>query len=1056
MKFTAIFILLLLLHFPLLLPARPQLLDGFESPAGWTTIASDAVTIDTSLAPGHSGKALRIDFDFEAGSGYCGIEKAFPRELPQNFQFSFYLKGEAPVNNLEFKIVDASGDNVWWEIRRNYEFPQNWTRIRVKRRHISFAWGPAQDRTLRRVDKIQFIISSATGGAGTIYLDDFTFEKREVPAANPPPPAVSATSPQNIIFVLDSSRQTVWRSARQPVRQQIVLDLRKYREFGGLVIDWDQLDYALQYDVLVSSDGREWEPAYLVTRGSGGRSYINLRDMEGRFIKLDLKKSSRGAGYAVQDLYVKNFDFSDDPNAFFAHIAAEQPRGRFPKYLYHQQSYWTVVGANTDRKEALINEQGTVEVDKKQFSIEPFLFVDGRFFTWNDAELRQSLAGDYLPVPSVHWNTGSLALTVQAFAEGPPDSSQLYLMYTVANADSARPGARLYLAIRPFQVNPPWQFLNIRGGVAEIDSISFLRGTVQVNREKRVVPLTTPDGFGAAEFDEGDITGFISADSLPPRQQITDHTGYGSAALRFAFDLFPGEKDTVCLGIPFHAASPNPRELLDGQPAPAFVNKRLQRILDFWTAKLNVVEFRLPASGDKLVNSIRSNLAYILINRDGPGIQPGSRSYERSWIRDGSMTSSALLKMGIQPEVKEFLDWYSRYQYPNGKVPCVVDRRGPDPVPENDSHGELIFGLMQYYLFTGDTAFLGDKFRHISGSVDYMNSLISRRLTAKYKNGGDSLRAFYGLLPESISHEGYSAKPMHSYWDDFWGLKGFKDAAQAANLLGRRPDFQKFAAARDSFHTHLYQSVQLAVQNHGIDYIPGSVELGDFDATSTAIAVYPCNELHHLPQPYARNTFDRYYDFFQKRRAGAIDWENYTPYEVRLAGTFNYLNQPERAHALLDFFFADQRPAAWNQWAEVVWRDRNAPKFIGDMPHTWVGSDFISAARSMFVYEDELRRQLVLGAGLYREWTDAPQGMAVNSLPTYYGILNFAVQITASGYRVEVDGDLRLPDNGLRIKNWRGVPPAAVSVNGRPAAKYDKSWIYLSGFPARVEIKYPE
>ena len=32
------------------------------------------------------------------------------------------------------------------------------------------------------------------------------------------------------------------------------------------------------------------------------------------------------------------------------------------------------------------------------------------------------------------------------------------------------------------------------------------------------------------------------------------------------------------------------------------------------------------------------------------------------------------------------------------------------------------------------------------------------------------------LLPASISHEGYAAKPMHSYWDDFWALKGYEAA----------------------------------------------------------------------------------------------------------------------------------------------------------------------------------------------------------------------------------------------------------------------------------------
>jgi len=31
--------------------------------------------------------------------------------------------------------------------------------------------------------------------------------------------------------------------------------------------------------------------------------------------------------------------------------------------------------------------------------------------------------------------------------------------------------------------------------------------------------------------------------------------------------------------------------------------------------------------------------------------------------------------------------------------------------------------------------------------------------------------------------EGYSAKPMHSYWDDFFALRGFKDAAFIAKEL---------------------------------------------------------------------------------------------------------------------------------------------------------------------------------------------------------------------------------------------------------------------------------
>jgi len=51
---------------------------------------------------------------------------------------------------------------------------------------------------------------------------------------------------------------------------------------------------------------------------------------------------------------------------------------------------------------------------------------------------------------------------------------------------------------------------------------------------------------------------------------------------------------------------------------------------------------------------------------------------------------------------------------------------------------------------------------------------------------------------------------------------------------------------------------------------------------------------------------------------------------------------------MLEFFLAHQRPKAWNHWTETIWRDPHTPKFIGDMPHTWIGSEFIRAVRSLF------------------------------------------------------------------------------------------------------------
>ena len=55
------------------------------------------------------------------------------------------------------------------------------------------------------------------------------------------------------------------------------------------------------------------------------------------------------------------------------------------------------------------------------------------------------------------------------------------------------------------------------------------------------------------------------------------------------------------------------------------------------------------------------------------------------------MMAESLLRLGHADVAADYLRWYAPHQFANGKVPCCVDARGADPVPENDSPGELIF-----------------------------------------------------------------------------------------------------------------------------------------------------------------------------------------------------------------------------------------------------------------------------------------------------------------------------------------------------------------------------
>ncbi|OPX35548.1 hypothetical protein B1H10_00980 [candidate division KSB1 bacterium 4484_188] len=591
--------------------AQPKALDNLETSAKWTLVASDQVQIDTATVAGRQGKALRIDFNFLAGSGYCGISKILPMQLPPNNRFTFYLKAETPVNSLEFKLVDSSGENVWWNIRRNYQFPQDWQKVVIKKRHITFAWGPASDHSLKQFESIQYFISSATGGRGSIYLDNFSFEELQVPPAQLQQPRITVSSSQGSRFtqneLFDGKAETGWHSQAQPVQQTLLLDFQQPTEIGGLILDWDEVDFPVKYLLLGSDDRHNWKPVYMVFCGKGGRAYLALKDCEYRYLKLDLRRSSRNAGYRMNDISLQDYHFAEKPETLFSQVAADHPRGYFPRYLLNEQTYWTVIGAPADRKEALQNEDGMVEVDKQQFSIEPFLFQNGKFLTRNNMEISHELAQGYLPIPTVQCRSSRVEMRVEAFADGPADSSLLYLSYTVKNPTSTPIAGNLYLAVRPFQVNPPWQFLNFPGGIALIHRIQFRSGKILINDRKTIIPLTEGAQFGAVEFDQGEISDYISRNSFPGLQEVRDHVGYASAALKYPYTLAARAEKQFIVAVPFYY-----KQIM---PATApHVSERRRAVANCWEAKLNRVKFRLPPGAAR-----RFGLAGLHSLRNSPG-----------------------------------------------------------------------------------------------------------------------------------------------------------------------------------------------------------------------------------------------------------------------------------------------------------------------------------------------------------------------------------------------------------------------------------------------------
>jgi hypothetical protein len=863
--------------------------------------------------------------------------------------------------------------------------------------------------------------------------------------------ALPGQGPENALSAGNSS----WRSEASLEPQWLLIDFRQVREYGGLVVQWEKGYAAKAFDVQVSLDGGTWNTVYATRQGGSDRSYLYLPQSTSRYIRINLLQSEQGKGFAIRRIEVKPYDFSRTLNHFFESIAREEPVGFYPKYFLGRQTYWTIVGTGDGEPQALMNEEGMVEVGKGSFSIEPFFHVAGRLFTWADGESSQTLAKGYLPIPSSEWRIEGLTMKVTAFTVLAEWGPVLLIRYRVTNISQADQSVLFFAAIRPFQVTPTWQSWQSFGGVSRVRDLAFRDGVVRINGNRVVIPLSAPVEFGGASFAAGGATRYLAMGELPPQTQVTDDFGFASGALRFDMNLGPDIPEDVYLAIPFGT---NER-MKEGVAHNLLLGRSLtgheayEQAARDWEAKLDDVKFHLPFSAQPMADTFKTAAAHILINRDGPALCPGPRRYTRSWIRDGAIMGAALLRMSHPAAIRDFTRWYAGFQGDDGNIPDSTGPEGPEWLPEFDAYGEFVFAIMEYFRFTGDKSFLVEMWPAAVKALAFMEGLRLKRLTKEYQT--QEKRAYYGLLPESMSHEGYMAHPVHAYWDDFWAIRGLGDAAQMAEVLGDDTEAARLTRLKHAFSEDVRASLAATIARHGIDFIPGSVELGDFDPTATAIAVALLDELSLLPRAETDNTFDKYLAGFRERKSGRVVWNNYSAYEIRIIGALVRLGKRAEAMELLEFMLADRRIPPWNQWPEISWRDPASPSFMGDLPHTWISAEYILAFRSLFVYEREEDKTLVIAGGVAPKWLTEGHEVGVDNLPTYYGKISYSLRLEEPNtLRLKLTGDVIVPGGGILVKPPLSRPIRQVEVNGRILRDFDMEGFICRECPAKGVVRF--
>ena len=126
------------------------------------------------------------------------------------------MRADAPVNTSRSSWSTRAATTSGGSIARNYEFPRDWQHVRIKKRQIEFAWGPTQDRELRHVARLEFVVAAGRGGGhGSVYVSELRLRELPPEPASWPMPVARASSHlpgAEPSLALDGDAATAWRS----------------------------------------------------------------------------------------------------------------------------------------------------------------------------------------------------------------------------------------------------------------------------------------------------------------------------------------------------------------------------------------------------------------------------------------------------------------------------------------------------------------------------------------------------------------------------------------------------------------------------------------------------------------------------------------------------------------------------------------------------------------------------------------------------------------------------------------------------------------------------
>ena len=854
--------------------------------------------------------------------------------------------------------------------------------------------------------------------------------------------------------LLDGEPGTTWRSAQADAT--VELDLRSVKPVGSVRVDWGAGGFASNVVVETSTNRADWTSVGRIQARAGDFDVVlNDEAVPARYVRLSFSGASSGAGFEVAGLTLRGAEGAARPWALLELAASHAPEGVYPDVFRRRQNYWAVAsGPRSGDAEGRLDEWGAFAPSPRAATLAPLLFVGGEAISARQAADREyRLGGDGAPLPETTWKLASgLSLRIRALAKSGAPAPTAWVQYELANESIMAQTGRLCWVVRPVRLAPA----QTKSSLAPIHKIRVEDTDagwqeLWVNDEPLFAVPAGTLSFGAAAFDAGDVTEYFRRGEAPSAQAATDENGLASGAWWLDFALEPGQAAHVVVAA---NAQENPAPSVRRFPWPEAAGGAEETAAAFdrewvdaaWAWRGETGRYFPKIARPDAIDALRAQVGWLL-GLHGAGGED---------VETVALRVAALLRAGQPDAARAWIDRVAATAQTNGWIPPVLMPDGATAPKlwlekRHAAQGQFVFMALEYYRFTQDAAFLRETYPRLKDAMAYLQGLRTELEATEWKLPEDERYLVEGLLPPAGAPPG-SAQPVHPYADQYWALLGWKECRAAASRLGLDADAVWADEQYRALKSAVRRSLRARMDLMEASWIPTAAEESRFDAASTALLFWPCEETDLVEPHELQSSLDAFYDGFLQRRLPG--WSGLAPSdESLLLAPLASMGRGDYAREVLYALLERRQPAGWQVWADAMGSDVRQPGQIGAMPDVRAAASYLIGTRGLAARENGKRLELFSGAPA--EWLQYGEGFRVYGMPTAFGPLDLSGFWQKKQFTVEIGGGAQPPE-GYRIWWPRQMLPERVLANGTRLETVDAQGAYLPhDFKGTVEVTFP-